>query len=235
MNWKVAILAGLLAVLATENARANTVIDLGTSTQNFTEYGRGVNGSGDGTYTLGQGSSSFNNITNTSTFTLSGSIASSNLAGFGSGTYSFVTTYSGADSPTAGPNAPQAVTSAPNSNFFFYSALDPSTTMTLFLQNGVNTFTQALVTGGNFVTGTGFSFAFTGNAVCTGSPPSCTPADVGNTFGSSLSSQTTIDVTINSVSAVPEPSTWAMMILGFAGVGFMAYRRKQNGPALSVA
>jgi hypothetical protein len=35
--------------------------------------------------------------------------------------------------------------------------------------------------------------------------------------------------------AVPEPSTWAMMILGFAGVGFMAYRRKQNGPALRVA
>jgi hypothetical protein len=27
------------------------------------------------------------------------------------------------------------------------------------------------------------------------------------------------------VPAVPEPSTWAMMILGFAGVGFMAYRR----------
>lgn len=26
-------------------------------------------------------------------------------------------------------------------------------------------------------------------------------------------------------SAVPEPSTWAMMVLGFAGVGFMAYRR----------
>ena len=29
---------------------------------------------------------------------------------------------------------------------------------------------------------------------------------------------------------VPEPSTWAMMLLGFAGVGFMAYRRK-SGPA----
>jgi hypothetical protein len=26
--------------------------------------------------------------------------------------------------------------------------------------------------------------------------------------------------------AVPEPSTWAMMILGFFGVGFMAYRRR---------
>ena len=34
------------------------------------------------------------------------------------------------------------------------------------------------------------------------------------------------------VTAVPEPSTWAMMVLGFAGVGFMAYRRKSQGPAL---
>ncbi len=32
-------------------------------------------------------------------------------------------------------------------------------------------------------------------------------------------------------SAVPEPSTWAMMILGFFGVGFMAYRRN-NRPVL---
>jgi hypothetical protein len=30
------------------------------------------------------------------------------------------------------------------------------------------------------------------------------------------------------VTAVPEPATWAMMILGFLGVGFMAYRRKGN-------
>lgn len=28
--------------------------------------------------------------------------------------------------------------------------------------------------------------------------------------------------------AVPEPSTWAMMILGFAGVGFMAYRKRKS-------
>jgi hypothetical protein len=37
------------------------------------------------------------------------------------------------------------------------------------------------------------------------------------------------------VTAVPEPSTWAMMILGFFGVGFMAYRRKQSGPSLRLA
>jgi hypothetical protein len=35
-------------------------------------------------------------------------------------------------------------------------------------------------------------------------------------------------------SAVLEPSTWAMMLLGFAGIGFMAYRRKSK-PALMVA
>jgi hypothetical protein len=37
------------------------------------------------------------------------------------------------------------------------------------------------------------------------------------------------------ISAVPEPSTWAMMILGFAGVGFMAYRRRTGSAALRVA
>jgi hypothetical protein len=30
------------------------------------------------------------------------------------------------------------------------------------------------------------------------------------------------------VAAVPEPSTWAMMILGFFGLAFMAYRRKSS-------
>jgi hypothetical protein len=39
------------------------------------------------------------------------------------------------------------------------------------------------------------------------------------------------------VSAVPEPSTWAMMVVGFASVGFMTYRRsrKDQGLALAVA
>jgi PEP-CTERM motif len=36
---------------------------------------------------------------------------------------------------------------------------------------------------------------------------------------------------LQGVNAVPEPATWTMMILGFAGVGFMAYRRKSK-PAL---
>jgi hypothetical protein len=31
-----------------------------------------------------------------------------------------------------------------------------------------------------------------------------------------------------SVTAVPEPATWAMMILGFFGLGFVARRRKSK-------
>jgi len=36
-------------------------------------------------------------------------------------------------------------------------------------------------------------------------------------------------------SPVPEASTWAMMMLGFAGLGFMAYRRRNQASALTVA
>jgi len=40
---------------------------------------------------------------------------------------------------------------------------------------------------------------------------------------------------IATVAPVPEPSTWAMMILGFVGVGVMAYRRKSKAAAPAVA
>jgi hypothetical protein len=53
-----------------------------------------------------------------------------------------------------------------------------------------------------------------------GSPPALFAADIvgnGNTGA------------VGAVSAVPEPATWAMMILGFFGLGFMAYRGKAQG------
>jgi len=43
-----------------------------------------------------------------------------------------------------------------------------------------------------------------------------------------------VTATFASASAAPELSTWAMMLLGFAGVGFMTYRRKSK-PALMAA
>jgi PEP-CTERM motif len=39
---------------------------------------------------------------------------------------------------------------------------------------------------------------------------------------------TTNGVVSATVAAVPEPSTWAMMILGFVGVGLLAYRRRSQ-------
>jgi hypothetical protein len=30
------------------------------------------------------------------------------------------------------------------------------------------------------------------------------------------------------ITAIPEPSTWAMMLLGFAGISFVAYRRRRH-------
>jgi hypothetical protein len=44
--------------------------------------------------------------------------------------------------------------------------------------------------------------------------------------GSDLAGPTGLRVEMSG--AVPEASTWAMMILGFAGIGFMAYRRKNH-------
>jgi uncharacterized protein (TIGR03118 family) len=38
-----------------------------------------------------------------------------------------------------------------------------------------------------------------------------------------------------SIRAVPEPSTWAMMLLGFATVGFMAYRRRNRATVTAEA
>jgi PEP-CTERM motif-containing protein len=35
----------------------------------------------------------------------------------------------------------------------------------------------------------------------------------------------------NTVSIIPEPSTWAMMLIGFAGLGFAGYRRAKAGCA----
>lgn len=56
--------------------------------------------------------------------------------------------------------------------------------------------------------------------------------DLSVTAGESVAVTGTITAQI---AAVPEPSTWAMMILGFAGVGFMAYRRRNNQAGIRLA
>ena len=50
--------------------------------------------------------------------------------------------------------------------------------------------------------------------------------------GGGVTSQYFDNVSLDVLTPVPEPSTWAMLILGFVGVGFIAYRRR-NGATLA--
>jgi hypothetical protein len=88
--------------------------------------------------------------------------------------------------------------------------------------------------GSNFLELT-TSAGFTGGAVSpfNGSLPSSNSfASIG--VNSSSTDSIVTSGSITAVAAVPEPSTWAMMILGFAGVSFMAYRRsRKEGFALA--
>ncbi len=41
--------------------------------------------------------------------------------------------------------------------------------------------------------------------------------------------------TITSVTpSVPEPSTWAMMLLGFAGLGYAGFKRTRKSPRFAI-
>lgn len=53
--------------------------------------------------------------------------------------------------------------------------------------------------------------------------------------GRGVSSQYFDNVSLDVTAAVPAPSTWAMIFLDFAGVGFLGYRRKQDGGAINAA
>jgi hypothetical protein len=49
---------------------------------------------------------------------------------------------------------------------------------------------------------------------------------VGATFANAQGGNDVIQAV--QLSAIPEPSSWAMMIIGFLGVGFLAYRRRES-------
>ena len=101
--------------------------------------------------------------------------------------------------------------------------------------------------------GTGFKFTVTGGSV--GSPFVIGSPDGGSTFSGipiafvgdlSIAAGTaglcTGDAACTglvgtniSTSTVPEPSTWVMMILGFAGLGYAGYRKTAGGRMASIA
>jgi hypothetical protein len=54
-------------------------------------------------------------------------------------------------------------------------------------------------------------------------------------LGTDITHQGPFNASFSLTGTVPEPSTWAMMILGFAGVGLMAYRRRSQIASLRAA
>jgi hypothetical protein len=68
-------------------------------------------------------------------------------------------------------------------------------------------------------------FSFNPFCIVFPNPPAYFSADINGDRTNGAVGATSLSVI---TTAVPEPSTWAMMILGFMGVGFMAYRRKNT-------
>ena len=110
----------------------------------------------------------------------------------------------------------------PSANFFdldvvFTAPGNGSATFSAALQGEIVFFTGGIIDinfgPGETVTSSDGSFKLT----------------VNDLFLSSLNPSGEITGTItDSVAAVPEPSTWAMMILGFFGIGFLGYRRNHR-------
>ena len=104
----------------------------------------------------------------------------------------------------------------------------------LFSRDAAGLFTASTVVAG--ITTSQISFLDSSNlASFTGSQIRFFQDDLVVPNENSSGKATRITISSSAITpGVPEPSTWAMMILGFAGVGFMAYRRKNN-MALSAA
>jgi PEP-CTERM motif len=67
----------------------------------------------------------------------------------------------------------------------------------------------------------------------TGTAPALAFASAEANHVFALETTSPFGIEVGVASAVPEAGTWAMMMLGFAGIGLMAYRRR--GPALTAA
>lgn len=204
-------------------------VSLGASAELLTLYGRGEVQPGIGSFDVGQGANSFDGTT--STFTLTGAITGGD-PGYNTGTYRFVTTYAGSNTPDAGPNAPVAQTNPSSMNFFFYREIDPSTTITLFLDTPNNNYVIPLFADDAFAPGTIFGFLRT-TSTCTG-VAFCTQNNVGLTPGATIFGPVTITASFPDAgpllppTTVPEPATWGLMLGGFSLVGSSVRRRRRQ-------
>jgi hypothetical protein len=116
---------------------------------------------------------------------------------------------------------------------FFWGSIDTFNTIVVHQTGGVNTTYTGLDISNMF----GPVVKSTGCQVLTDCNRYFTFASVANDItGFSISSSSN-SFELTNISAVPEASTWAMMILGFLGLGFLGYRKspKVSASAFRVA
>ena len=105
---------------------------------------------------------------------------------------------------------------------FDYGSIDSFNTLTIF-STGANPI---------IIPGVNFANAANGNQTAPGTNGLFTVSgDAGELFTSInfASSQNAIEIdNVAAIQAVPEPATWAMMLLGFGGIGFAMRRRKDS-------
>lgn len=132
-----------------------------------------------------------------------------------------------ADTTTSNPNDTLGLTALQfslsngatfnNLEFNLFGGDATAATFTLFDQANTSfTFTQALTNGSNFFGFQGIDGQSISNVL------------IGLTGGSVQDIRQIRLDTVSSVSAVPEPGTWAMMLLGFGVIGYGMRRRGPN-------
>ena len=124
----------------------------------------------------------------------------------------------------------------PNAVFIFQigSTLTTASNSSVVFSNGGGADGDSVFwqVGSSATLGTGTAFA--GNILANASITLTTGADIEDGRALAINGAVTLDTNDVFTGVVPEPSTWVMMLLGFAGIGFMAYRRKSE-PALIAA
>ena len=107
---------------------------------------------------------------------------------------------------------------------------------------GSSTLDKTLVDNNSNTYTIGFTQNGTTDTCCTSVAfqPGTTALDVTDTFTISPTFGSDATGVSNSfvegpATSVPEPATWAMMLLGFAGLGFAGYRRAREGHATFAA
>jgi PEP-CTERM motif len=91
---------------------------------------------------------------------------------------------------------------------------------------------QLFTNGFAFVSTTGISFkTAAGQMVNIFSFFGQSTPPTGNAYGELSSDPTAFGVGTFTLTAVPEPATWAMMLIGFAGLGVAGYRASQKRAA----